>query len=144
MGKIKKVSLISIICWSSAMLLGLGGIFMLASVNRFSPGYSYLSITGAVMMFGWAFLLVWADRDHSYRKGVFFVTCLVAVGLLFAQVYGYFIGVLPLNVAIVIAAFLCALIILFALSYLAAKQADCPRRYNARHFTLKHLLARIL
>ncbi len=71
MGKIKKVSLISIICWSSAMLLGLGGIFMLASVNRFSPGYSYLSITGAVMMFGWAFLLVWADRDHSCRKGVF-------------------------------------------------------------------------
>jgi hypothetical protein len=68
----------------------------------------------------------------------------VAVGLLFAQVYGYFIGVLSFYVAIVIATFLCALIILFALSYLAAIQADCPKKYNARHFTLKHLLAWIL
>ena len=144
MGKIKKVSLISVICWSSAILLGLSGILMLSSVNRFSSGYSYLLIVGAVMMFGWAFLLVWADRDHSYRKGVFFITGLMSVGLLFAQMYGYFIGVLSLKIAIVIAAAPCALIILFALSYLAAKRADCPKRYNANHFTLKHLLARIL
>jgi heme A synthase len=144
MGKIKKVSLISIICWSSAILLGLSGILMLSYVNRFSSEYSYLLIIGAIMMFGWAFLLVWADRDHSYRKGVFFITGLVAVGLLFAQVYGYFISVLSLKIAVAIATSLCALIVLFALSYLAAKRADCPKRYDTKHFTLKHLLARIL
>ena len=144
MAKIKNVSLISLICWSSAILLGLIGMLMLLSVSKFSSENGYLLIIGVVMMFGWAFLLVWAERDHSYRKGVFFITGLVAVGLLFAQGYGYIIGVLSLKIAVAIATSLCALIVLFALSYLAAKRADCPKRFDARHITLKHLLARIL
>jgi len=130
-------------CWSSAILLGLSGVLMLSAVSQFSPGDSYLLIIGVVMMFGWAFLLVWANRDHSYRKGVFFITGLMAVGLLFAQVYGYFIGVLSLKIAVATATCLCAMIVLFALSYLAAKRADCPGRFDARHAALKHLLTRI-
>jgi hypothetical protein len=143
MAKIKRFSLISMICWSSAILLGLSGILILSSVSQFSSGNSYLLIIGVVMMFGWAFLLVWADRDHSYRKGVFLITGLMAVGLLFAQVYGYFIGVLSLKIAVATATCLCSMIVLFALSYLAAKRADCPKRFDARHAALKHLLTRI-
>ncbi len=139
-----KISRISIICWSSAILLGLIGILMLSSIYRFGSEYSYLLIVGAVMMFGWAFLLVWADRDHYYRKGVFAITGLVTTGLLFAQMYGYSIGVLPLKIAVATAFFLCMLIVLFALSYLAVKRTGCSKKNIFRQLTLKHLLARIL
>jgi heme A synthase len=144
MGNTKKVFLTSIVCWSSAILLGLSGILILTSIDRSSPEYSYLLILGAVMVFSWASLLVWADRDHSYRKGVFAITGLMTVGLLFAQMYGYSIGVLSLKVTVAIAISLGALIVLFTLSYLAVKRSDCPKRYNTKHFDLKHLLARIL
>ena len=142
MGKTKNVSLISMICWSSAILFYLWGILMLSSQSSSSPGHSYLLTVGAVMMFGWAFLLVWADRDHYYRKGVFFITALVAVGLLFAQMYGYFIGALSAKVAVSAGTLLCAVIILFTLSYFAAKRTGCSKRYK-QHLILKHLLTRI-
>ena len=142
--KIDNVSRISIICWTSAILLGLIGILMLLSISSFNSEDSYLLVTGAVLMFGWAFLLVWADRDHSYRKGVFAITGLVTAGLLFAQIYGYSIGVLPLKITVATVFFLCLLIVLFALSYLAVKRTDCSKKHILRHLTLKHLLARIL
>jgi len=94
------------------------------------------------MMFGWAFLLIWADRDHYYRKGVFFITALVGVALLFAQLYGYFIGALPVKITMVTGTLLFALVALFALSYFVAKQAGCSKRYK-QHLILKHLLTRI-
>jgi hypothetical protein len=127
MSKIKKGLCISIICWSSAILFGLWGVWMLTYISKFGPGYSYLLTVVAVMMFGWAFLLVWADRNHVYRKGVFFVTGLVATGLLLGQIYGYYIGVLTEKITIVTGTLLFALVVLFALSYFFSKRAVCPK-----------------
>jgi len=130
MGRKNKVSIISIICWSTALLFGLWGLIMLALINRLSPGYSYLLTVGAVMMFGWAFLLIWADRNHSHRKGVFFITGLIAGGLLFAQLYGYFIGALSEKITMITGALLFALMALLVLSYFITKQAGHPKKYN--------------
>jgi hypothetical protein len=143
MGKIERNSFVSVVCWSSATLLCLGGILILASMSRFSPAYSYLLAVCAVMMFGWASLMLWADRNHSHRKGVFFTAGLVAAGLLSVQIYGYFTGLFTLKFTLMTGILLSVLGVSFVSSYSIGKMLDCPKRYNIKQsFVLKHLLTR--
>ena len=145
MGKIKKVTLISTICWSSAFIFSLMGIYMLSIMDRYSPANRYTIIICAVMLFGWAFLLLWADRNHPYRKGVFLITMLVAAGILCAQVYSFYIGIFPPFVTLVTCILMLGIISSFAFSYRLAKVAECPKRYNIdQHLILKHFLTRNL
>ena len=145
MSKSYRVPLISIICWTSSVLFGSSGVLMLAVSDRYEPPVGYALALGAIMMFGWVLLLLWADRNHEYRKGVFFISGLVAGGLLLAQVYGYFIGALSAATALVTGILLLGVITAFAFSYYVAKRVGCSKKYNVKqHFILKHLITRIL
>ena len=145
MSKSYQVPLISIICWTSSALFGFSGLLMLAVQNRYEPTVGYALAISAIIMFGWAFLLIWADRNQAHRKGVFLITILIAAGLLLAQVYGFLIGVLSAAMALVTGILLLGVITSFACSYYIAKRLERSKRYDLeRHFFLKHLTTRIL
>jgi len=48
----------------------------LFGISNFNPGieYRYAMGVGASLMLGWAFLLIWADRQPAERKGVLLLT----------------------------------------------------------------------
>jgi hypothetical protein len=137
--------MVSITCWAGSALLALKGLLMIQGVTSQAPSHGYTSLVSAVMMFGWACLLVWAERHHVFRKGVFFLSALVAAGLLFAEVFGFIDGALPLVRTMVSGAILGGMTLSFTVSYVLSRRAGCPGGYGSdRDLTLQHLLTRIL
>ena len=70
-----------------------------AGLEGFAPGadYRYAMDMGASLMFGWAALLVWADRKPVERMGVLPLTVFpVIAGLALAEAGGVASGFLPL------------------------------------------------
>ena len=74
---------------------------LFAFMNRpaaFQPGldYRYAMGMGAPLMFGWAALLLWADRSPLERRDVLPLTLLVIVGEVATQAWGIAAGFIPL------------------------------------------------
>ena len=77
---------------------------------------------GASLMFGWTFLLVWADRKPFERKGVLLITIFpVIIGLALTTLYGYLSGFLPLKGAIPMWILQTFLTVLFLTAYFSAQ-----------------------
>lgn len=72
---------------------------------------------GASLMFGWAALLLWADRKPLERKGVLVLTVAVILGLAFTILYGFLGGYIPRVSAVSVWVFQTFLIVLFLFAY---------------------------
>jgi hypothetical protein len=78
----------------------------------------------AAVMFGWALLLVWADRRPLARRGVLLPTIFVILALLSAGLYAVASGILPIARIIPTSILGAALIALMGFSYMNARNAD--------------------
>jgi len=67
--------------------------------SAFQPDvdFRYAMGMGIPLMFGWAVLLLWADRKPVERKGILPVTLLVVAGEAATQVWGIVTGFVPLQ-----------------------------------------------
>jgi hypothetical protein len=78
----------------------------------------------AAVMFGWALLLIWADRRPLERRGILLPTIFVILGLLSAGLYAVVSGILPLARIIPTSVLGAALIALMGVSYLKARKIE--------------------
>ena len=86
---------------------------VVAPVTRFVLGHA------AALMFGWTFLLIWADRDPIKRRGVLLLTVFpVIVGLLLSGIYLTCTGTVPLSRMIGSFVWQTALMIVFGSAYM--------------------------
>ena len=84
--------------------------------------YRYALGLAASLMLGWTILLIWADRKPLERKGVLLLTAFPVVsGLLLAELYAVFSGIISLERMLPTGIFLVGLITLFSFSYFNAK-----------------------
>jgi len=76
--------------------------------------YKYQTGTGAFLMLGWTFLLIWADRKPIERKDILLLTVIpVVVGIMVINIlftYFWFLSVITLLV--------------FTVAYLLARSVD--------------------
>lgn len=91
------------------------------------PGFRYARGTAAVLMLGWTFLLLWADRRPLERRGVLGVTIAVVLGLALNQAVAVSTGFLPRALAAGIWALQTALVALFGWSLAVARRAERGR-----------------
>ncbi len=78
----------------------------------------------SALMFGWTFLLIWADRKPLERKGVLLLTVVpVIVGLALNNVLAVTSGLRPLQSVVPELGLQTGLAVLFIFSYLNARHA---------------------
>ena len=94
-------------------------------LTDFEPAvdYRYAMRFGASLMFGWAVLLLWADRKPLERRGVLPITVLVIAGLAWAGAYAVDERMIPLANMIPSWGFQLLLVVLFVSSYARAGRA---------------------
>lgn len=81
----------------------------------------------ASLMFAWATLLFWADREPLARKSVLLITCVPNIaGLMMTSIYGLSAGLLTWPGAITAWLLGGALVSLFLFSYVQAGRIDLP------------------
>ena len=84
--------------------------------------YRYALGLAAALMLGWTMLLLWADRKPLERKGVLLLTAFPVVsGLLLAEIYAVFSGVMAFGEMLPTGIFLLGLIALFCFAYFNAR-----------------------
>ena len=124
----KDVFWLRISFWVGAIVDAVAGAAMLCpsligkvyGLDDFNPGaeYRYAMGLGASLMFGWTFLLLWADRKPIERKGVLLLTVFpVITGLTAAGVYAVASELIEFVEMIPTWSFLLILAILFLFSY---------------------------
>lgn len=117
--------------WAGALLDVAAGLMMVfpglfALMNKpvlFQSGidYRYAMGMGASLMFGWAVLLLWAERKPLERKGILPITFLVVAGEAATQVWGIAVGFVPLQPLLPTFGMQIVLSTLFLFSYLNAR-----------------------
>ena len=93
-------------------------------LENFNPGaeYRFAMGMGASLMFGWAVLLIWADRKPLERKGILLITVFPAIfGLMAAGGFAVSSGLIELKQMIPTWIFQAFLIWLFMFSYIKAR-----------------------
>ncbi len=118
----KKILWLRISYWVGAIADGLATLRML--FPKFANGVEYRYAMGlaAALMLGWTILLIWADRKPLERKGVILLTAFPVVsGLLLAEIYAVFSGIISFSRMLPTGIFLVALITLFTFSYFNAR-----------------------
>lgn len=110
---------------AGAVADGLVGILLLIPDRMGEAEFRYPMGVAASLMFGWTFLLVWANKKPVERKGVLLLTIFpVITGLLIAGVAAVAYGIFPLNKIIPSSLLLIVLIALFGYSYVKAKKLE--------------------
>ena len=71
-------------------------------------------------MFGWTFLLIWADRDPVNRKGILLLTIFVISGMFLTSGYIMWIGVVPVSNMMGLVVWQVVLSVIFAAGYVTA------------------------
>lgn len=135
-----KIMLLRFSYWLGAILDGLFALDMsyvtfvgsnsiltnLFSRNEFLAGglpYRYALGIAAGMMWGWTFLLVWADRRPVERKFILPLTMFpVIIGLLGNNVFAILNGLIEFELMLLKIFTQCCLIILFSFSYFNARE----------------------
>ena len=117
-----KIILLRISYWVGALADGLATFRMLNPKLAFGFEYRYALGLGAVLMLGWTFLLIWADRKPLERKGVLLLTVFpVLTGILMVEIYAVAAGLMTMEEMAPTGSFIMALIVLFSFSYFNAK-----------------------
>ncbi|MFX0038943.1 MAG: hypothetical protein ACFFCY_14565 [Promethearchaeota archaeon] len=76
--------------------------------------YKYQTGTGAFLMLGWTFLLIWADRKPIERKDVLLLTAIPVV-----------VGIMLINILFTVFWFLSVItLIIFVVAYLFARSIE--------------------
>lgn len=118
----KQILWLRISYWVGAVADGFATYRMLFPKIAHGVEYKYALSLGASLMLGWTILLIWADRKPLERKGILLLTAFPVVsGLLLAEVYAVFSGVITLEKMLPTGVFLVGLITLFSFSYFNAK-----------------------
>ena len=108
--------------WIGAVADGFATYRMLFPKIAHGVEYRYALGLAASLMLGWTILLIWADRKPLERKGVLLLTAFPVVsGLLLAELYAVFSGIISLERMLPTGIFLVGLITLFSFSYFNAK-----------------------
>lgn len=97
------------------------GVLTLVPGRMGETEFRYPMGLAAAVMFGWALLLIWADRRPLERRGVLLLTILVILGLLAAGFYAVAAGILPFARIIPTSLLGAALIALMGVSYRKAR-----------------------
>jgi drug/metabolite transporter (DMT)-like permease len=107
--------------WAGAVAdLGIGVLTLVPS-RMGETEYRYPMGLAATLLFGWALLLIWADRRPLERRGVLPPTIFVIVGLLAAGVFAAASGIFPIARIIPTSILGAALIALMGFSYVNAR-----------------------
>ncbi len=110
--------------WAGAVAdLGIG-ILTLVPGRMGETEFRYPMGLAAAVMFGWALLLIWADRRPLERRGVLLPTIFVILGLLSAGLAAVATGIFPIARIVPTSLLGAALIALMGFSYLNAKHLD--------------------
>ncbi|MFC1889438.1 hypothetical protein ACFL4G_06750 [Thermodesulfobacteriota bacterium] len=91
------------------------------------PGteFRYAMGLGASLMFGWTFLLLWADRKPLERKGILILTIFpVIFGLIISGIYAVITNLVAIERMIPTWIFQVALIALFSFSYFNSRNGE--------------------
>jgi len=108
---------------TGAVADGLVGILLLLPDRMGETEFRYPMGIAASLMFGWTFLLVWANRKPVERKGILLLTIFpVITGLLIAGVAAVASGIFPFSKIIPSSLLEIGLIALFGYSYVKARK----------------------
>jgi hypothetical protein len=119
----KQILWLRISYWVGAVADGFATYRMLFPKIAHGVEYRYALGLAASLMLGWTILLIWADRKPMERKGVLLLTAFPVVsGLLLAELYAVFSGIVPLGKMLPTGIFLVGLITLFSFSYFNARR----------------------
>ena len=111
--------------WTGAIADGYATYLMLFPKISAGVEYRYALGMAASLMLGWTFLLIWADRKPLARRTVLLLTAFPVVsGILLADVYAIYSGLISFEKALPSAIFLMVLIILFSYSYFNARNLE--------------------
>ena len=111
--------------WTGAVSDGFATYLMLFPKIAHSAEYRYALGLAASLMLGWTILLLWADRKPLDRKAVLLLTAFPVVsGLLLAECYAVFSGIISMEKMLPAGIFLILLISLFSFSYFNARSED--------------------
>ena len=120
--------------WAGAVVDFVAGLMMLipslfAFMNHpvnFHPAndFRFAMGMGAPLMFGWTVLLLWADRKPFERKEILPFTLLVVIGEVITQVWGIWVGFVPIGALVPTFAMQIVLTSLFLFAYFNAGRAE--------------------
>lgn len=120
----KKIRWLRFSYWVGAVIDFLAAIQMISLmiIEDTGPLYNIAAGSGASLMLGWTFLLVWADRKPMERKGVLIITIFpVILGIMTTQALGFVFGFVPLTEEAPVFLMQVILIVLFSFSYINAR-----------------------
>lgn len=100
------------------------GVLTLVPGRMGETEFRYPMGLAAAVMFGWALLLVWADRRPLERRGVLLPTIFVILGLLSAGLVAVASGIFPVARIIPTSILGAALIALMGFSYINARNVN--------------------
>ena len=110
--------------WIGAVADGFATYRMLFPKVAHGVEYRYALGLAAALMLGWTILLIWADRKPLERKGVLLLTAFPVVsGLLLAESYAVFCGIMSFEKMLPTGIFLVGLMVLFCFGYFNARGA---------------------
>jgi hypothetical protein len=132
MNKQHQISLLRISCWTGALIDAIVAVQML--IPNFWASFDGLTTPpntttkfalgmASALMFGWTFLLIWADRKPMERKGVLLLTAFpVVFGLILNNISSAASGLRPLSSTFPELALQTTLAVMFIFSYLNARK----------------------
>ncbi|NIM90197.1 MAG: hypothetical protein GTO17_04535 [Candidatus Aminicenantes bacterium] len=110
---------------AGAVADGLIGILMLIPGRMGETEFRYPMGLGAVLMFGWAALLLWGNIKPLERKGILLLTIFpVITGMVVTGIWAAASGFFPVKKIIPSSVLGLALAFLFSFSYLKARSAE--------------------
>jgi hypothetical protein len=133
MNRSRQILFLRVSFWVGAVLDALVAIQLLlpdlwASFNGLttyipSQVLNFGLVIASSLMWGWTFLLVWADRKPMERKGILLITTFpVVFGLAANNVYAVAVGLTALESILHTLAIQCAIAVLFLFSYFNARK----------------------
>ena len=123
----KAVVWLRISYWAGAAADVLIGVLTLIPARMGETEFRYPMGLAASVMFAWAGLLIWADREPLARRGVLLPTVAVILGLLAAGVAAVATGIFPVARILPTTLLGVVLIALFLFSYRKAGKAEGGR-----------------
>ncbi len=121
----RKVLWLRVSYWVGAVGDAIIAIRMLMPDAMGEAGFRYAMGTSASLMFGWTFLLIWADRQPVQRKGVLLLTIFPAItGLMASSIYPALNGVFPVARMVPVWILGTAIICLMGFSYYNARDLE--------------------
>ena len=117
----RKILWLRVSYWAGAIADALIGILALIPSRMGETEFRYPMGIAASVMFGWACLLVWADRSPAERRGILLITVFpTIIGLLLAGVYAVISDLFPVSKMVPSSILATGLVVLMLFSYFNA------------------------